>query len=200
MHQAIEILMHEHRVIEQVLGALTATAEQVRAGDEVPRERVTELADFFSGFADRCHHGKEEKELFALMVERGFPGEAGPIGVMLAEHEHGREHVRAIAAIGRGHGPLSAAERESFVTHALAFGPYLAEHIAKEDQILYPMALQALSAADLDDLVRRFAVFEANVMGQGEHERLHGVADRILASAPAGAPTTFTPACHACHG
>jgi hemerythrin-like domain-containing protein len=200
MHQAIETLMHEHRVIEQVLGALTATAEEIRSGGDVSRERIGELADFFSGFADRCHHGKEEKELFARMVERGFPGDGGPIGVMLAEHEHGREHVRALATIGRGEGPLSAAERESFVTHAMAFAPFMAQHIAKEDQILYPMALQALGTADLDDLVKRYAVFEADVMGKGEHERLHGVADRILASAPVGTSPAATPVCHSCHG
>lgn len=200
MHEAISILMHEHRVIERVLDALAASAGEVRNGGSIERERIGELAEFLAGFADRCHHGKEEDILFARMVERGFPRESGPIGVMLHEHEHGRAHVRALKAIADGAGPQSDAERAAFVEHALAYAPFLAQHIAKEDQILYPMALQMLPPEDLDELVRRFGEFERTVMGEGEHERLHAVADRILASSPTGARPAAPAPCHSCLG
>lgn len=198
MHEAIDILMHEHRLIEQVLGALVATAQEARAGREVSRQRVAELVEFFSGFADRCHHGKEENLLFKRMVERGFSADAGPVGVMLYEHRQGREHVGALAAIGHGDGPLSPAERESFVSHALAYASFLSQHIAKEDQMLYPMALEALSEQDLEELARAYAAFEENVMGAGEHERLHAVADRIVATAGSSGP--LTAGCGPCTG
>jgi hemerythrin-like domain-containing protein len=200
MHKAIETLMHEHRVIEQVLDVLETRAERVREGGTVERAEIRELVEFLSGFADRCHHGKEEDLLFARMVEHGFPREQGPIGVMLHEHDLGRAHVRVLRAVADGTGPLGAAEREAFVGNALAYVPLLRQHIAKEDEILYPMALQALSSRDLDALIEGFSEFEESVMGAGEHERLHAVADRILASAPAGREPRPVPACHACHG
>jgi hemerythrin-like domain-containing protein len=53
--------------------------------------------DFVRNFADRCHHAKEEENLFPRMEARGVPRDGGPIGVMLFEHEEGRAYVRAIA-------------------------------------------------------------------------------------------------------
>jgi hemerythrin-like domain-containing protein len=200
MHPAIDTLMHEHRAIEKVLGALDATAAEIDAGVDVPRTRVADLAEFFAGFADRCHHGKEEDLLFRRLVARGVPAEGGPIAVMLGEHEEGREHVRALAALGRGAGPLSPAEREALVAHADAYTPLLAHHIMKEDRMLYPMALSTLSPEDLDDLARRYVEFEQGVMGAGEHARLHALAERIIAAAPPSAGGSAAAACEFCCG
>jgi len=200
MHSAIATLMNEHRVIEKVLGALEATATQAHGGAEVPRARVAELAEFFAGFADRCHHGKEEDLLFRRLVERGLPAEEGPVAVMLSEHEAGREHVRALAALGRGTGPLSPAERDALVAHADGYVPLLAHHIMKEDRVLYPMALTTLSTEDLDDLDRRYVEFEEGIMGAGEHARLHALAERIIAAAPAAASASAAAACELCCG
>jgi hemerythrin-like domain-containing protein len=200
MHPAIATLMNEHRVIEKVLAALEATATEASDGAEIPRARVADLAEFFAGFADRCHHGKEEDLLFRRLVERGIPAENGPIAVMLSEHEEGREHVRALAALGRGAGPLSPAERDALVAHADGYAPLLAHHIMKEDRVLYPMALTTLSPEGLDDLARRYHEFEEGVMGAGEHARLHALAERIIAAAPASAGGSAAAACEFCCG
>ena len=69
MQTPIEVLMGEHRLIEEVLGSLETHAAQVRAGAPLAREVVGDYAAFFRGFADSCHHGKEEDILFAAMVE-----------------------------------------------------------------------------------------------------------------------------------
>ena len=42
------------------------------------------------------HHGKEEKHLFVRLAEQWRPGEVGPIGVLLREHEAGRAFIRAV--------------------------------------------------------------------------------------------------------
>lgn len=187
---AISTLMHEHRVIEQVLDALERCTDRLAAGDEVTRATVRGFAAFFRNFADRCHHGKEEDRLFALMVELGFPRDHGPIAVMLDEHELGREHIRVLSAVGEGDGPLTGEERKKVGSHASAFIPLLRAHIQKEDQILYPMAMQALSPDRLEALARDFEAFEANVMGAGEHERYHALADELIAAwAPSPKPS-----------
>jgi hemerythrin-like domain-containing protein len=194
MQNVIETLMHEHRVIERVLAALRTAAITVDGGADIGRETVALFAEFFAGFADRCHHGKEEDILFDAMVEAGFPREQGPIGVMLAEHVENRRHVGALGAIGRGSGPLSDAERRTFVAHALQFVPLLEQHIVKEDQVLYPMAVQALTPERLNQMAAEFDEFEAGVTGEGEHERLHALADQLIVAypGPMGSPA---PAC-----
>ncbi|MCU0294041.1 MAG: hemerythrin domain-containing protein [Thermoanaerobaculaceae bacterium] len=193
--EAIATLMHEHRVIEHVLDALERCSGAMASGQDVPRATVRDFAAFFRNFADRCHHGKEEDRLFATMVELGFPRDHGPIGVMLTEHELGREHIRALAAIGDGGSPLSEQERRQVCAHAGAFIPLLRTHIVREDEILYPMAIKALTPEHLATLATDFVAFEATVMGKGEHERYHALADQLIAAwSPQAKPN---PAC--CH-
>ncbi len=197
MSQAVATLMHEHRVIEQVLGSLATCAARLERGDDVERTSVRDFAAFFRNFADRCHHGKEEDLLFAAMVEHGFSREGGPIAVMLAEHVEGRRCVSQLASIGDGEGELSPAERHAAATAARSFIPLLAAHIQKEDQILYPMAEQYLPVEVMNQLARQFDDFEANVMGAGEHERFHALADALIAAFPPSLPSA--PAALACH-
>ena len=97
--KATEILKSEHRMIEQVLNCLEKMAETACVSRVFDRDSAREALEFFRHFADRCHHGKEEDILFQRMIERGFPRQAGPLAVMLHEHELGRSHVRALAGI-----------------------------------------------------------------------------------------------------
>lgn len=182
MSKAIDTLMNEHRVIEHVLSALEVAARETRDGASLERSRVAEFADFFKNFADTCHHGKEEDLLFKKMVDLGFPSEQGPIAVMLFDHKVGREHVGQLNALGAGTGPLTAAERAEFIEHADAYVPMLRQHILKEDQVLYPMAIRAISPADMTLMAADFDDFERNVMGAGVHEGFHRLADTLIAA------------------
>jgi hemerythrin-like domain-containing protein len=184
MQQAIQELMEEHRIIEQVLGALETFAFRLQSGEISDRSALCDFAAFFREFADKLHHGKEEDRLFTEMERNGFPRECGPIGVMLAEHVEGRGHVRALADLGEGEGPLDAAERQTAARHALAYVPLLRGHILKEDNVLYPMALQAVAREDLEALAAAFAQFEAEVLPAGDRERLLGLADTLVQRFP----------------
>jgi len=142
---AIDILMREHRLIEQVLDALVHLAENARVGP-VPDERpeLGRFVTFIREFADEAHHAKEEDILFAALVEHGFPSRAGPIAVMLAEHEQGRMLVRRLRERAEARDAWGEAEREDVLASANAFASLLRAHIQKEDGILYPMSRQHL--------------------------------------------------------
>jgi hemerythrin-like domain-containing protein len=203
MAKAIEILMNEHRLIEQVLGALETYAIGVEEGGSAERPTVSDFAAFFRGFADTCHHGKEEDILFRRMVERGFPRESGPLAVMLYEHELGRAHVGALVRVAEATGPVSAVEAHLVLENAFAYIPLLRTHILKEDRILYPMAVRLLTGPELDAMETAFEAFEKQVMGDGTHDRLHRLADALcaahrpdparMANAPAGPACGMAP-------
>lgn len=180
MNQAIETLKTEHRLIEQVLGSLETFVDRMDSGEEVDRARIAEYADFFKNFADKCHHAKEEDRLFAAMVQHGFPKEYGPIAVMLADHEEGRSHVRALAEVGAASGPLGPEEKLEISRHAMAYIPLLRAHIQKEDNILYPMAEQAIPRPLMEAMAEEFEAFEKEEMGEGTHERFHALAESLI--------------------
>jgi len=192
--KVIETLMNEHRVIERVLGSLEAFAAGLDEETADQRRTVADYAEFFREFADRCHHGKEEDGLFTALTEHGFPADGGPVAVMLHEHEAGRNHVRALAEIGAGDGPLGPDERARVSRHAAEYVPLLRQHITKEDAILFPAAERALPPAVLEALADDFARHERDEMGRGTHERLHRLADDLIAGCPPLAPAGPQPA------
>lgn len=179
MEKAIEILMGEHRLIEKALGSLETYAATVRAGASVERGVVGEYAAFLRGFADGCHHGKEEDILFERMIERGFPRQAGPLAVMYHDHEVGRGHVRALAGIADGANAVAPAEVELFLANVEGYVPLLRQHIVKEDRVLYPMAIEVLTGPELDAMNAQFAAFEAGMRADGTYDRLRELADRL---------------------
>jgi len=66
------VLEDEHKVIERVLTALEEAAGKVERGQAVRAGFFLEAADFVRGFADGCHHKKEEGILFPAMMAHGF--------------------------------------------------------------------------------------------------------------------------------
>jgi hemerythrin-like domain-containing protein len=174
-----EMLMHEHQIILLVLDGAEREARRIEDTGVVHAETVDEMVDFFRNFADRCHHIKEEKLLFVKMEQRGMPVKGGPIGVMLHEHEYGRDLTRAIAAAlpqaAEGDPAATAVVRENLLNYAR----FLRAHIQQEDNILYPMADQLLTAEDQHDLLEDFEKVEAEEMGEGVHEKYHQLAHKL---------------------
>ncbi len=170
-------LMDEHRVIERMLAVVSVAANRLDKGEKVDREVFVSAADFFKNFADKCHHGKEEKILFEKMMERGVSGEVGPIAVMLREHEDGRAHVRRIAELSAK--KLDKKDSQELVKHARGYAELLSQHIMKEDNVLYPMANQILTPEDQEELEKGFAEVEEKVMGPGVHEKYHKMIEEL---------------------
>ena len=179
MEKAIEVLMGEHRLIERALGSLESYVAEVRAGARPTRDVIGEYAAFFRGFADGCHHGKEEEILFRRMVERGFPRQAGPLAVMYQEHDMGRARVRALSAIAARPEPVAASDTQELLACADAYTPLLRQHILKEDHILYPMALQVLTAPELDAMNTQFEQFEEAMRADGSYDRWQALAESL---------------------
>jgi hemerythrin-like domain-containing protein len=70
--------MSEHRVIERVIASLEAASNRLERGDDVRPGFFTDASQFVSGFADGCHHKKEEGVLFKAMEANGMPAEPAP--------------------------------------------------------------------------------------------------------------------------
>jgi hemerythrin-like domain-containing protein len=170
--KVIDVLMHEHRVIEQVLDCLQAMVERVRSGQTLDHADAASAIEFLRTF-DRCHHGKEEQQLFPAMVSKGIPQEAGPVAVMLGEHELGRAAVRGMSEA------LECGDEDRFAHHAREFVSLLRDHIAKEDNILFPLANSVLDAADQEALSAGFERIETEDIGADRHEEMIALAERL---------------------
>ncbi|MGC8900954.1 MAG: hemerythrin domain-containing protein [bacterium] len=175
--KATDMLMHEHRIIERMLNVLSNFSISLENKKRVSPESLKMCVDFIKTFADTCHHHKEEGVLFAKMQEHGMPVNGGPIGVMLAEHEMGRNYVKGMAkAIEDYEKGVKNAETE-FIKNARGYIGLLSQHINKEDNILYPMAEEMLLDID-DEIVERFEKVEKG-LGNGVHEKYEHIVEQL---------------------
>jgi hemerythrin-like domain-containing protein len=174
--QPTEILMSEHRIIEVVLECLEKLSQAAIADKRLNREQAEAAVDFIKNFADKCHHAKEEGQLFPVMINKGLPAKGGPVGVMLAEHEQGRDLTKKMAdqiqAAAEGNEKAIA----DFDSYANMYVQLLRMHIHKENNILFPMADRLMSAEDNQALKKQFEVVEKEHIGQGIHEKYRAIA------------------------
>ena len=121
---------------------------------------LEEMVDLIRNYADGLHHAKEESLLFPLMAERGFSMQQGPIAVMLHDHTEGRNYVKGMAEniLLLKEGDLSAINLVYY--NILGYNELLRNHIAKENNVLFRMADNALSASDQQTLLEQFKIVE----------------------------------------
>jgi hemerythrin-like domain-containing protein len=176
--RATEVLKEEHRAIERMLAVLETAAQRLETGERVRPGLFREAVDFVRNFADKCHHGKEEAILFPRLEERGVPKEGGPLGMMLHEHDAGREYIRTIDGAIAAYEEGDEAAARVIAENVRGYVGLLVEHIWKEENVLFPMADQVLSPGDQRELEERFEQVETEVMGPGVHERYHELLER----------------------
>lgn len=166
MGKAIQDLLNEHDALLHVLEIV----DHVNHNPVDPQWKTNfagELLNFLVIFADKCHHGKEEGFLFPQLEELGVPNQGGPIGVMLAEHVQGRALIAQMKAA------VEHADMDAFTQALLSYASLLRAHIAKENQILFPLADRLLTTEEQQALFDHFEEHEETVVGQGVHEALH---------------------------
>ncbi|HET9989360.1 MAG TPA: hemerythrin domain-containing protein [Kofleriaceae bacterium] len=183
----VELLMQEHRLIEAVLDALSEVAGELERDEPPPPTELESFVDWLRRYADAFHHGKEEDVLFTAMVACGMPGDAGPIAVMLEQHDEGRRLVTRLADAASS-AAWSADTRRRAACTATDFAALLHQHIQIEDNVLYPMALATIPPAGWETIEREFDKLAAS--HAAERATLEALAATLIARSQ---PTGFEP-------
>jgi hemerythrin-like domain-containing protein len=173
-----DILSSEHRVIEQVVAALEAAAGRLDAGERMPPAFFEEATRFIVEFSDGCHHAKEERVLFPALAKHGLPADTGPVAVMLHEHDEGRRLTAGLRdAVGRM-AVQQAGAADLVADYARAYATLLAQHIFKEDNILFPLASRVIPAGEWEAIAE-----EAERIEHGDHRAYEDLARKLCEDA-----------------
>jgi len=177
--KATDELKMEHQGIELMLRVLQAVAGKFERGEPVSSEHLRGILEFLTIFVDKCHHGKEEEFLFPALEAAGVPGNGGPIGVMLSEHEQGRKLVARLKEVAARYtsGDKAAAPGVPPIIHE--YVALLTQHIAKENTVLFPMADARLDPHQDTALFEAFEKLERERIGAGKHEEFHALLERL---------------------
>lgn len=165
-----EELKLEHQAVLNVLDILKKISGRIRSGQGVDINHLDQILEILKEFVDYSHHGKEEKILFEALERLGFSREAGPVGVMLAEHDNGRQYIQGMRdAVGLVKtGDLDGLKK--FAVNASYYSSLMVDHIYKEDNILYPMADMHLSIEEKSSMMDEFKKLEEGTIGRVKKE------------------------------
>jgi hemerythrin-like domain-containing protein len=154
-----EVLKEEHRRVLEKLEAMEGLFKHLDQKESIA-PKLTELTSFFkTDFW--VHFDKEERALFPEF-DNFMPRGAGPLAVMLEEHEVLRNTNEVMQeAIARYLGPADSAEtRRTIVESGTHFIEFLRSHINKEDHILFSMADMHLNQSQNARILKLFAEME----------------------------------------
>lgn len=174
-----ELLKEEHHGVKLSLRVLEKLCEKILKEPDAVRGDyaidLNQLIDFFRIFVDKCHHAKEEEILFPALIEAGLPKEGGPVQVMLHEHELGRKHVSSMDIALRSFRDGKRNEMNELIEAAKSYIQLLTDHIAKEDNVLYPIADSRIPDSIQTEMIDAFERIEIERIGQGRHEQFHSM-------------------------
>lgn len=172
---ASEDLRNEHEGILLGLRILEKMTGLLGSGKTVEREDLLIMIDFLRTFADKCHHGKEERILFPAMEKCGIPNEGGPIEQMLKDHAKSRTYIDGMAkSIER-----PQIDTKEFIINAIEYINLLRCHITNENTILFPLGDRAIAPEVQKQILEAFEHHERTIMGPGVHEKLHEILDEF---------------------
>lgn len=157
----IELMVEEHQNIKRMLSVMRKYCYKVLKNEEINYADFFELIDFVRNYADKHHHGKEEKLLFDRMMK-----ELGPIAEklvrngMLVEHDLGRLHMQELeVAVNK----VIAGDDEAkldVIANAISYTHLLYRHIDKEDNVVYQYAQKNLAKETQEILEQECRVYE----------------------------------------
>jgi hemerythrin-like domain-containing protein len=152
----LEVLRNEHGLIRHFLDNLALAVERLENGERPPSEVFDKAVQFARTFADAFHHAKEEHMMFVRLAQKKNGAIDGEIQALRHQHERARDHVAAIASAVEGYDAAKPIQTGRILESAAAYIAVLRSHIHKEDHVFFPLAQEALTAEEADQLHQEF--------------------------------------------
>ena len=164
-----DFLVAEHEMIERAMAVLRSNLEKIDEAIKTPLQ-MQRAIDFLLEFGDKVHNTKEEKFLFPLMEQKGLPVQGGPIGVMLMEHDAERKLLQRMMAELPNLSEDTTVARQKFAAEGFEYLTIRAEHIWKENDVLYAMGRKVFSDEDNAFLLGSFKTLDRQRYGDAARD------------------------------
>ena len=153
-------LLEDHKIILHALQVLSEISSVDLAANELEADKLYSFIEKLKFFVEEVHQGKEEAILFPGMIAKGVADHGGPIGVIVAEHIEGRGCLQSMLEALE-----DEADQASFLQISRKYTNLMAEHIRKENEIVFPMVEKVFNQVEIDKLQIGFSDFEEKING-----------------------------------
>lgn len=151
-------LKQEHGPLREKMDDYARVAADIGVNPEIkdwslPLQELKDKVDTFVRELDP-HSEREEGFLFPLMAKY-LGRQVGPIAVMEYEHEVAKNNLNTfVEAMEQLEGPVDAERAKKIASYALQAHAILTDHFMKEENVLFPIAENILSAEEKEELGR----------------------------------------------
>jgi hemerythrin-like domain-containing protein len=166
-------LMIEHRLIERMISLMDEEIVRLEEEHTINPEFIDTAVDFIRSYADRCHHGKEEKILFRDLKEKILNDDDQRImDELIQEHVWGRQTTGSLVE-AKNH--YLEGKEEAFITiidlmkQLVEFYP---KHIKKEDKHFFKNAMKYLTQKEKNAMLDEEYEFDRNFIHQLYKDRV----------------------------
>lgn len=181
--EAKRIIQDEHRSISAVLSGLKDLARlaqdpRVKPGFEVLRAMIY----YIDAYPERMHHPKEDRHLFAKLLERD-PSSRALVESLQSEHVQGASLVRDLEQALLKFEELWPRGAAEFAAAVERYACFHWDHMRREEHQVLPQCEAKLTAADWEQIRSAFAGNEDPIadLRQSDFTRLY---QRIVNLAP----------------
>jgi DUF438 domain-containing protein len=157
LEHPIGILMEEHKIMLQLAEKLKAIADKVQGAKDFDSlsEDLPHLKHISHDFMDsEKHYLREENVLFPILEKHGI---TEPPAIMWMEHNKIREKKKQLTSLVGKQGTMSfQGFKEQLSETSEALGDMLSSHFFKENNILFPAAMQVITNEEWEDVRKDF--------------------------------------------
>jgi hypothetical protein len=157
LNNPVNILLEEHKIVTRFLEELNTTIENIRHSEDKSyvEQVMPELRHIAEDFLDaEKHYLREENVLFPLLEKHGI---TEPPAVMWTEHTRLREEKKHFHRLLQDYDKM---EFEDFKTQlcevATTLYEILSSHFFKENNILFPSAMQVVTEEEWAEARKEF--------------------------------------------
>lgn len=152
-----QILMEEHKIILQFAGELKNIANEIKVAKDFSSvsEKMEQLKNIAVHFKDaEKHYVREENVLFPYIEKHGI---TEPPAIMWMEHDKIREMKKNLYKLLGAHKSMRFKNfAEQLEKEGVSLSDMLSNHFYKENNILFPAALQVIGESEWKDIRQQF--------------------------------------------
>ncbi|MGQ9513835.1 MAG: DUF438 domain-containing protein [Thermoproteota archaeon] len=150
----IYVLMEEHKILLQLLEKLKVIVNDIQQGSDIDND-VKELENIMKVLSDADrHYLREENVLFPILERHGI---TEPPAIMWMEHDRIRKMKRKLKSLAENYSDGSLNEfQKQLGESARSLDNLLSSHIFKENNVLFPTALQLITQHEWDEAMVEF--------------------------------------------
>jgi hemerythrin-like domain-containing protein len=177
----LDFLMKEHGLIERMFLLMEHEVEKMKNHNEANILFVKTAVDFIKMYADRTHHGKEEKILFRDLEKKPLsPNHINVMKELLEDHVWARTTVGQLANAMNQYLKGDIKILEQVINFLSEFVEFYPKHIKKEEQYFFLQVINHFTNEEQEKMFQEFEAFDPPLIYEKYEEVIETLQKKLL--------------------